>query len=139
MEITEYRTTIPSEVFQEIKELVNNSGIDEEFDYKADLIYTGRLKDKLVVVNAFRLGTFENGTILPRFIHVIFHPDIQKKGKAGVLFLLKVQKILSETYEQMYAYILNSEKRMFDYAIKFGFDEWYSNKDGKYLFKNIRK
>lgn len=122
---------------EELKKLIDTSNIDEDFDYNADFYHVGREAGKIVGVIVYKLQSFKDGTILPRFIHVIFDKSIQRTKKI-ILLLLKSQKIIKELgYNQMFCLVKEDKQEMIIYAKKFGFKEWTSSEHGKLFYKNI--
>ena len=120
-----------------LKELVDASGIDEEFNYEADIYHVGIKDGKIVGVIVYVLEQFNNGEYVPRFIHVIFDESI-KRSKNIVILLIKSQRMLASLgYKQMFCLIEDRKQQMITYAKKFGFEEWNTTEHGKYLYKNI--
>ena len=121
----------------ELRELVDASNIDEDFDYRAHIYHVGREAGKIVGVIVYRLQDFSDGKVLPRFIHVIFDRSIQRTKKI-ILLLLKSQKMIKELgYNQMFCLVKEDKQDMITYAKKFGFQEWSETEHGKLLYKNI--
>jgi hypothetical protein len=135
MLIIEHCESINIDIAKKINRLVYDSDIKEYFDY-GDLLFTGWNKEKLVAIEVFRMEEFE-GKIIPRFIHLVLHPDI-KKSKEAVKFLLEVERrILSKGYNKIWAYILNKKFHMAILAIKFGFKKREEDTESITLYKMI--
>lgn len=121
----------------QLKELIDNSGIDEPFDYDADFHFVGRDNGRIVGVITYRLQAFADGKWLPRFEHVIFDKSIRRSKKI-IVMLIKSQKLIKDMgYKQVFCLVNENKKEMITYAKKFGFVEWSQNEQGKLLYKNI--
>ena len=128
---------MPAEVMKTILELAEECKINEPFDQECDLIFTWVEKKRLVAVAAFKVVLFSDGHVLPRFEHIFGIEDVRKTTK-GVRFLLNVEKAIFDFgFQQMWAYITKERKEMYDYAIKFGFQEYAKDEEGKFLVKNL--
>jgi hypothetical protein len=130
---------IPTEVMAEIEALAKTCDINEPFDKECDLIYTWVEDGKIVAVIAFKRVLFTNGQVIPRFEHIFGIEDVRKTIK-GVKFLLRVEEdIFDFGFRQMWAYVTNERQKMYQYALKFGFKEYNTDKNGSYLVKNLDK
>lgn len=134
--VTEYSKLIELKIAGEINDLVYASNLGERFDF-GDFLFTGYIGDKLAAIETLRLEEL-NEILLPRFMNIIFHPDI-KRSKKIIYFLETVQKKISEKgYKAIWAYILNEKQDMIKLAQKFGFREYEKDDFGLTLYKEIR-
>jgi N-acetylglutamate synthase-like GNAT family acetyltransferase len=128
---------IPNEVLKEILDLSVECKLPEVFDQECDMIYTWVEDKEIVAVAAFKVVLFSDGTVLPRFEHIFGREDVRKSSK-GVRFMLNVEKAIFEFgFSQLWAYITNERKQMYEYALRFGFSEYSKDDEGKFLVKNL--
>ena len=136
--IKEFKSTdlIDLKTVREINNLVYDSDIKERFDF-GDFLYLGFIDDKLVAIEIFRLEKFDDGEVIPRFIHIIYHPCI-KRSKQVVVFLVRNERsMIRNGYNRVWAYILKNRMDMVTLARKFGFKDIEFNGDGYTLIKKI--
>ena len=121
----------------ELKELIDDSGIDEEYNYGAEYHCVGKDDGKIVGVITYRIQTLLGGSKLPRFEHVIFDKSIRRSKKI-VIMLLRAEKLIKNLgYKQVFCLVNENKQEMITYAKKFGFKEYGQTEQGKLLYKNI--
>jgi hypothetical protein len=119
LEIKSYSHVIDTKTMTAINKLLFKSNMSEYFDL-GDIMYVGCCEGKVLAVEVFRLEKL-NGEIIPRFIHIILHPDI-KRSKLAVEFLIKNERDIAKYgYKKTWAYILKERCDMATLAMKFGF------------------
>lgn len=137
MIIREYTQSsfIELSVIKQVNDLVNASNIGESFDF-GDYLYLGFHEEKVVAIEVFRLDKYDTGEILPRFIHIIFSPEV-RNSKNTVRFLLGVEGLMRNKHKWVWAYILKDKINMLILARKFGFKDTDYNSEGYTLLKEI--
>ena len=121
----------------EINKLAFSSGLKEYLDL-GDLMYVGCKDGKLVAVEVYRLEELD-GTLLPRFIHIILHPSIQR-SKTAVEFLIKNERDVARYgYKKSWCFILKERCDMAKLAMKFGFSKLREDLNTITLVKNIER
>ena len=130
-----YTDLIDLSTVREINNLVSSSNIGERFDF-GDFLYTV-YNSKMLGINVYKLEKFDDGEVIPRFIHIILHPEIRRNREA-VVFLLKAEKdLINRGYKRTWAYILKDRLDMLLLARKFGFKDTEYNGKGYTLIKTI--
>lgn len=117
--------------------LIDMGEIREDFHYKSEWKFEGRLKDELVGLIAYTKGKFEDGTIVPQFVHVLIAKKYRGKDEARKLLKLTETHLKRSGYSQVFAYIKNDRKYMQRSAVHHGYKSWSSDEDGKFFYKNI--
>lgn len=135
LEIKTFVKTIDFHTMTKINELVYVSDIKEPFSL-GDIMFVGYKDNKLVAVEVFKLEEL-NGEILPRFIHILFHPSV-RRSKLTVSFLIRNEnKIAKFGYKKTWAYILKERCNMAILAMKFGFKKLAEDVNSFTLVKKI--
>lgn len=137
LNVEEYWGSIPSKEHREVEDFVSQYDLGEKFEEHPDVLFVGRKEGEIKVVVAYRLSGCDSGKVLPRFIHVIVHPDI-RRSKLIVWFLMQTEiALLREGYNQITAYIYHRRSNMQELARKFGFTKYHETKEGVFMYKNI--
>jgi hypothetical protein len=128
---------MPKAVMRQVVDLAKRCNLPEAFDEECDIIFTWVEGRAIVAVAAFKVILFSDGQVLPRFEHIFGVEDVRKTVK-GVRFMLNVERAIFDFgFQQMWAYITKERKEMYDYAVKFGFKEYASDQEGKFLVKSL--
>lgn len=136
MVIKEYTQNLELKTAREVSDLAYYSRLGERFDF-GDFLYTGYLDNKLVAIETLRLEEIDKGLILPRFLNIIFHPDI-RNSRQTVYFLKSVENLIfKHSYKAIWAYIMNERRDMAILARKFGFKEYERDSESVTLIKKI--
>ena len=136
--INRYIGKLPIEVEQEIIELAVDCNIGEPYDTECDLVFTWVQDDEIVAVIAFYLQLFSNGKEIPRWEHIFYHPRV-RTTKNAYHFIKDVVNTVAMMYDQIWAFVKPEKDYMRKYALRFGFEEYSSDREGKYLVLNFNK
>ena len=136
LDIKTYTKVIDFKTMTEINKLLFISGMKEYFDL-GDFLYVGCKNKSVIAVEVFRLEEL-NGELLPRFIHIILHPDI-KRSRTAVEFLIRNERDVAKYgYKKTWAYILKERCDMATLAIKFGFKKIEEDLKSVTLIKELK-
>lgn len=127
-------TTYSIEKFKqgELDELVKQTNLVEKIDYNCKFI-VARQDDNIVGVS----GVNFQKEAYPRHEHIIVDRQYQK-GKLAAVLMFKTEKWLKEKGHIRYlAFILKSNLKMVDYAVKFGFKLFKTGNKGSWFVKYI--
>jgi hypothetical protein len=122
----------------ELETFVNRMGLDELFDYDAPFIFIYKIDSELVFVNVYKLEKVDD-KIMPRFIHILIDKSI-RHSKLIIDLAKQAEDMLKLLgYNELFAYILNSNKLMSSLAIKFGYISDRKDSNATYYFKKLDK
>lgn len=124
------------ETVRKINNLVYDSDIKERFDF-GEILYIGIKDNEIVAIEVFKIEKFDDGSYLPRLIHIIFHQSV-KRSKDEIAFLIRNEKnIKAKGFNRIWAYINYDKKHMIELAKGFGFQETEKDDKGVTLIKRI--
>lgn len=132
---------IPDDIFFELRQLVIDSGIDEPFDYNSNLKYMLWKEGELAGAIAYRIVITEAGNYIPRFIHVILSPKIQRSKIAYKFVKDSLKDLRKKGFVQAIAVILDRRNMMIRLAKKLGFKEYKTDKvrEERYYYLNLKE
>lgn len=129
--------TVPIDILTEITALSKECNINEYYDLACDLVYIWKVNEKIVAVIAFKRCKFQDGRIIPRFEHIFYSEEVRSTKKAYAFILSAMRDLKEKGHQQCWAYVKPNKKYMEDYALKFGFNVFNSDLEGKYLYKDL--
>ena len=141
LSIEVYNEVLPLTAGDTIRKMVDESGLDEPFDwYNTRRVFLGRKGDEPVALVAYGMATIHHKTF-PRFLHIIITPQYQH-CVSGYKVLVRSEEILKlEGSNQVVAYFaknLPGRDMKKKYATKFGYKHFCSLEDGsEWYYKDI--
>ncbi len=118
--------------FNELDNLVDETNLDENIDYKCQF-FVCRQDNKIIGV----AGVNFVKNVTPRFEHIIISPKYQKTKLGGIL-MMRTEKWLKELGHTYYnAFIYYDKFLMRHYAKKFGFVETTKGNKGSWFVKDL--
>lgn len=140
MTVSLYDKVLPVEEISELRDLIQNSGMKEPFDWaRSKYFFIGKDKNKLVGTIVY--GEIKAGDkIYPRFLHVVLSPEYKRTRKALKLFLDSEKKLKEMGNRQIIAFIRNDlENAEFKrkFAVKGGYTKYETSDIGETYYKNL--
>ena len=107
--------------------------LDEQIDYNADFIVARDNDNKITGLAGVNISSYKQ----PRFEHILIVKKYQHT-KLCVVLIKKIEELLKRMgYKNMTAYILNTRKKMMDYAEKYKFIPYHFTDKGVWYYKPL--
>lgn len=114
---------MPEDIRQAISEFVSEVGIDDNFEYDADVIFLHYKKDKIVGIMAFDLLPMQ-GVPTPVVTHIIGDKSF-RRTKEAVNFMLDTFRYFKEDYTSICVELNTSKTFLIRQMVALGFAKYY--------------